>query len=60
MADFITQNLGTGIVLALLVFIVILAVRKMRKDKKEGKTCSCGNSCDGCTLKGQCHSTEEK
>ncbi len=55
--DFITQNIGTIIVLAVLLAVLFLIVRKMKKDKKEGKT-SCGCGCEGCALKDKCHTNK--
>ena len=47
------MNLGTMVVLAILVCVVALVLNKMYKDKKAGKTCSscgggCSCGCDGC------------
>ena len=40
----------------LLIVIVALAVRKIYRDKKSGKACSCG--CGGCSGNcGSCHSS---
>ena len=51
--------MGTFIVLLILIAIVFLAIRKIYKDKKSGKTCaSCSGGCDcGC---GHCHDVIEK
>ncbi len=57
--DFITQNIGTIAVLIVLSLIIAMIVRKMRKDKKEGKT-ACGCGCEGCAMKGSCHPTNSK
>lgn len=46
--------LGTGITLLVLLGVVSLAIRSMIKDKKSGKTLSCGGDCRHC--KG-CHQT---
>ena len=49
MLDFLRANLSTIIVAAIVVVIAALAVRKMIKDKKSGKTCSsCGGNCTCC------------
>ena len=49
-------NFSTIIISVILVIIVALIIRKMIKDKRQGKSsCSCG--CSNCALKGQCHST---
>lgn len=57
--DFITQNIGTIAVLLILAFIIGMIVRKMRKDKKEGKT-ACGCGCEGCAMKDGCHPSGSK
>ncbi len=56
--DFITQNLGTIIVLAVLLAVLALIVKKMVKNKREGKT-SCGCGCEGCALKDKCHTKNQ-
>lgn len=48
MADWIMQNLGTILITAGLVFVVILSIRSLIKNKKQGKSC-CGGSCAGCS-----------
>lgn len=57
--EFIIQNIGTIVVILILVLIVGLVIRKMYKDKKEGKACACGNSCSGCAMRGTCHIEKE-
>lgn len=47
------QNLGTIAAALLLAVLVILIVRKLRRDKRTG-TCSCGGSCAGCAMKDRC------
>lgn len=48
MISFLTQNLGTIVVLAGLSAVVVLIVLQMKKDKKAGKSCSgCGSGCNG-------------
>lgn len=44
---------GTAIVGFILVIIVYLIVRKMLKDKQNGKSIQCGGNCQGCN--GGCH-----
>ena len=54
------MNPGTLAVSAILVIIVGLVIYKMIKDKKSGKSsCSCGGSCSGCGMAGNCHNTEK-
>lgn len=43
------MNIGTCIVLILLITVVALAARTMIRDKKSGKACSgCAGGCSGC------------
>ena len=46
-------NMGTIIVLAIIAAAVILAVRSMIRDKKNGKSLQCGGDCSRCG--GHCH-----
>lgn len=51
--DFLSQNLGTILVLILLTAIVAAVVIKMIKDKRSGKSgCSCG--CEVCAMAQSC------
>lgn len=40
--------MGTLIVLVILLVIVTLVIRRMIRDKKSGKTCSCGHCSNSC------------
>ena len=40
--------MGTVVVLAILAGVVALIVRKMIKDKKNGKSIQCGGACSHC------------
>ena len=40
--------MGTVVVLAILAGVVVLIVRKMIKDKKNGKSIQCGGDCNHC------------
>lgn len=40
--------MGTGIVLAIVAGAAVLAIRRMIKDKKAGKSLSCGGDCSRC------------
>lgn len=57
--DFITQNIGTIAVLLVLAFVIGMIIRKMRRDKKEGKS-GCGCGCGGCAMKDSCPSQNLK
>ncbi|PXV96159.1 attachment p12 family protein [Lachnotalea glycerini] len=54
MIQFILSNLGTVIISLVLASIVAFVIRKMIKDKKQGKGC-CGSSCGGCGHSSGCH-----
>ena len=56
MAEYLNENLGTIIVAAVLAVILVAAVMKIRRDKKNGKGCGCG--CAGCPSQGVCHKAE--
>lgn len=40
--------MGTGIVGVILLVIVVIAVRSIIKDKKNGKSVQCGGDCSHC------------
>lgn len=54
MGTSIAATLGVG---AILLGVVVLAVRSMLKDKKKGKSIQCGGDCKHCG--GQCHAWKE-
>jgi hypothetical protein len=54
MVDIIINNLATIIAVVIIVGCLTLAIRKMIRDKKSGKTC-CSGSCGGCSAAGKCH-----
>ena len=45
--------MGTGIVLLLLIGVIVLIIRSMIKNKKDGKSLQCGQDCSHCG--GCCH-----
>lgn len=51
--NWIADNIGSVIVAAVLVLIVTRIVISLRRNRKQGKSCSCGGSCAGCG--GCCH-----
>ncbi len=59
MLEFLISNMGTIIVLVVLLAVVGLIIFKMKKDKKQGKS-SCGCKCSGCPNSQFCHSAEQK
>ena len=59
MINFLSENIGTIVVLLILVAIVAAIIYQMRKDKKSGKS-TCGGNCSGCANSGACHSCQTK
>lgn len=62
----LTENLGTVIVLLVVAVISGLATFSIIRNKRKGG-CSCGCGCNGCPMSGTCHpekkedgSSEEK
>ncbi len=55
---FLKENLATIIVLLIVMFLVVLAVFKLVRDRKKGKS-SCGCGCSGCPMKDSCHSKKK-
>ena len=54
MLQWISANIGTIVVGLILLAVVVLIVRTMIRDKKQGKS-SCGGNCAGCAGCGSCH-----
>lgn len=54
MLNWITANLSTIVVSAILLAIVTLISLHLIRQKKQGKS-SCGCSCAHCAMHGQCH-----
>ena len=53
MLDWIVQNLANIVVCLVLLLAVTLAVVKLVRDKKAGRS-SCGSVCSGCPAHGAC------
>lgn len=54
MLAWITENIGTILISAGLLLIVVLIIVKLVRDKKKGKS-SCGCNCAHCAMSGSCH-----
>lgn len=52
------MNLQTLLVCLVLLAGLVLALRKMIRDKKAGRN-TCGCSCSGCPMSGSCHRKPE-
>ena len=56
MFEWLAANLATIIVSLVILAAVVLVIRKMIRDKRQGKGgCSCGGSCGTCGACGACH-----
>ena len=53
------QNLGTIIVLAVLVSVLVFIIVSRVKAKKRGES-SCGCNCQNCAGRGVCHNGSDK
>ncbi len=56
MFAWLVQNIATIIISLILLVIVAAIVIKLVKDKKKGKSVTCGNNCAHCAMAGSCHS----
>ena len=59
MLHWLTANLSTIIVSAILLAIVILISTHLIRQKKAGKS-SCGSNCAHCAMHGSCHNGPQK
>ena len=50
----LADNLGTILLSAVLIVIVVLVIRKQIRDRLSGRT-SCGCGCENCASRGLCH-----
>lgn len=59
MFAWISANIGTIIICAVLLIIVAAIIIGLVKDKKKGKS-SCGCNCARCAMAGSCHNNVKK
>ena len=59
MFAWISANIGTIIICAVLVLIVAAIIFKLVRDKRKGKS-SCGCTCAHCAMSGTCHGNIKK
>ena len=50
----------TALIIAGLCAVVSLAVWSVIQDRKKGRSCSCGCSCQSCPMSGKCHAAQDK
>lgn len=55
MLTWLSANIGTIIVSAILIAVITKVIVKLIKDKKKGKS-SCGCGCSNCAMSGTCNS----
>ncbi len=54
MLEWLSANIGSIIIGAVILVILVLIIRSLLKNKKQGKT-SCGCGCSSCPMSGSCH-----
>ena len=54
MVHWISENGGTLLVAAVLFMILASVLRKLIRDRKQGRPV-CGENCGGCPMHGTCH-----
>lgn len=59
MLAFLTENLATIIIAAIVIAIIAAIIIKMISDKKKGKS-SCGCGCENCAASEICHKNTSK
>ena len=57
MLHWISANLSTILISIALLAIVVLIIRGLVRQKKQGKS-SCGAGCVHCAMHGQCHHSQ--
>ena len=57
MLHWISANLSTILISIALLAIVVLIIRSLVRQKKQGKS-SCGAGCSHCAMHGQCHHSQ--
>ena len=55
MMEWITGNLPTIIGALLVAAAFAAAVAHIIRSHRKGESCSCGSSCSGCPMSGECH-----
>ncbi|MBC8609544.1 FeoB-associated Cys-rich membrane protein [Massiliimalia timonensis] len=55
MLEFLADNIGTIVIGLVLLVVIILVIRKLVKDRKNGSACSCGCGCKDCPSSSLCH-----
>lgn len=53
MLGWIMENIGTILITIVLAILVVLIIRSLVKDRKQGKS-SCGGNCGHCPMSGSC------
>ena len=58
MAAWLSENIGSIIVILIIAAVVALSIRSLIKDKRSGKG-GCGHGCAGCAMHGKCHAVKK-
>lgn len=58
MVSWLSENLGTVLISAVIAGLVVLAVICLIRNRKKGRNCSCG--CEGCLYSDSCKSFGKK
>ena len=54
MLAWLSANIGTILIVLVLLAVVVGIIVKLRKDKKKGVS-PCGGNCAHCAMHGECH-----
>ncbi len=61
MLQWLSANIGTIAVCAVLITIITAIIICLIRNKKQGKnSCNCGCGCSGCAMKDTCHPQANK
>ena len=58
MIDWIIENLVSILIVLVIAVFAVIAVMSLVRNRKKGKTCSCG--CEGCAYSGRCADSGKK
>ncbi len=60
MLEWLSANIGTIAVCAVLVAVITAIIIYLINNKKKGKnSCNCGGGCSGCAMKDACHPQQD-
>ena len=56
--NWLIVNIGTILVGLVVLAVVALVIALMVREKKKGKSSTCGCGCESCAMAGKCHPTK--